>query len=281
MTNRTDGAMVAAMALLMALPTGAFGQTNGPVMAGTEPVGKQLPAASPAQSVGASAPVIGSAKPAARTTRRFEEEELRLMLREKIQHQLGTNEGELDLKFSRPWTPVTVPDGPLAVEILEPALNRLSPSMVVRFEVLSGKDVLVGTWQASLQLRFWREVLVAQTSLRRGAPFREADVARERRDVLTLHDPVCELPAAASACELTENVPLGAALTARSLRVKPVVFRGQTADALVRDGAMVISLKVEVLEEGAPGQMVRVRNQQSRRELRGIVEDEQTIAIPL
>ena len=64
-------------------------------------------------------------------------------------------------------------------------------------------------------------------------------------------------------------------------RLRPVVTRGQTADAVVRDGAMVISLKVEVLEEGVPGQMVRVRNPQSRRELRGKVQDERTIAITL
>ena len=65
------------------------------------------------------------------------------------------------------------------------------------------------------------------------------------------------------------------------MRLRPVVARGQTADAVVRDGAMLISLKVEVLEEGAPGQMVRVRNPQSRRELRGKVQDEKTIAITL
>jgi flagella basal body P-ring formation protein FlgA len=53
------------------------------------------------------------------------------------------------------------------------------------------------------------------------------------------------------------------------------------ADAVIRDGAMIISLKVEVLEEAVPGQIVRVRNPQSHRELRGKVLDEQTIAIPL
>jgi flagella basal body P-ring formation protein FlgA len=53
------------------------------------------------------------------------------------------------------------------------------------------------------------------------------------------------------------------------------------ADAIIRDGAMIISLKVEVLEEGVPGQFVRVRNPQSHRELRGKVLDEQTVAIAL
>ncbi len=99
--------------------------------------------------------------------------------------------------------------------------------------------------------------------------------------MLSLRDPLCDLPANAAAYELGESVPAGAPLLARAIRLRPVVARGQIADAVVRDGVMVISLKVEVLEEGVPGQMVRVRNYQSRRELRGKVEDEHTIAIPL
>jgi flagella basal body P-ring formation protein FlgA len=42
---------------------------------------------------------------------------------------------------------------------------------------------------------------------------------------------------------------------------------------------MEISLKVEILEDGAKGQQVRVRNPQSKREFRGKVENENTITI--
>ena len=42
---------------------------------------------------------------------------------------------------------------------------------------------------------------------------------------------------------------------------------------------MTISLKVEVLEEGAVGQSVRVRNPVSKREFRGKVQNEQTILV--
>ena len=112
-------------------------------------------------------------------------------------------------------------------------------------------------------------------------PLREEDFARERRDLLTLRATFAELPAQAASYELGETIPVGAPLTARAIRLKPVLARGQLADAIIREGAMIISLKVEVLEEGVPGQIIRVRNPQSRRELRGKVLDEQTIAIAL
>lgn len=271
-----DISTLVALAAALLFCARTFGQTANGLADGTP--GTQAPRA--AQASIAIAPTNSPAKAVARAPRRLEQEEMRLMLSEALQRQLGADGGELEIQFARPWTPVMVPTGPLAAEIIEPALNRLSPTCFVRFEILSGKTV-VGTRQASLQFHLWRQVLVAHTSLQRGGPLNETDIVKERRDVLTLRDPICELPAQASACELADNVPLGAALTARSIRLKPVVFRGQTADAVVREGPMMISLKVEILEEGAPGQMVRVRNMQSRRELRGKVQDEQTITIPL
>ncbi|HXP63129.1 MAG TPA: flagellar basal body P-ring formation chaperone FlgA [Dongiaceae bacterium] len=231
-----------------------------------------------------SPPSGGQTNAAARQTtppkRRLEEDELCLLLNAALQRQLGTEGGRWELSFTRPWTAVKVPDVPLTIEILEPASDHFASTCIVRFELRAGGD-LVGSWQIPIQARLWRDVLVARKALQRGQPLNDADLAKERRDALTLHEPLCQLPAEASACELASSVPAGTPLTARVVRIRPVVFRGQTAEAVVRDGVMVISLKVEVLEEGVPGQMVRVRNLQSRRELRGKVENEQTISIPL
>jgi flagella basal body P-ring formation protein FlgA len=220
------------------------------------------------------------ASPAPRPPRRLEEEELRDLLTGALNQGIGTEDAEWEVRFSRPWTPVSVPDEPLKAEIVEPALNRITSSSVLRFELRAGGR-LAGAWQVPVQARLWRDVLVARANLQRGLPLKEAPLAHERRDVLTLRNPLAELPPNAAACEVAEGVPAGSPLLARAVRLRPVVFRGQIADAVVRDGAMMISLKVEVLEEGIPGQMVRVRNSQSRRELRGKVQDEHTITIPL
>jgi len=222
--------------------------------------------------------VVASSGP--HLSRRLEEDELCRLLTDFLNGGRGENGGEWELHITRPWTPVTVPEGPLKAEIIEPALNRIASSSTVRFELRAGRQLL-GVWQVPVQARLWREVVIAETALRRGERLSAAALTLKRRDVLTLHDPLYELPSGATAYELAEGVPLGAPLTTRVVRLKPVVFRGKTVDAVVRDEALTISLKVEVLEDGVPGQLVRVRNLQSRRELRGKVQDEQTIAIVL
>ena len=50
---------------------------------------------------------------------------------------------------------------------------------------------------------------------------------------------------------------------------------------MLQDGALLITLKVEALEDGAPGQLIRVRNPLSRRDLRGKVVDHQSILVSL
>jgi flagella basal body P-ring formation protein FlgA len=44
---------------------------------------------------------------------------------------------------------------------------------------------------------------------------------------------------------------------------------------------LMITLKVEALEDGAAGQVIRVRNPISRRDLRGKVLDEQNVLVSL
>ena len=77
--------------------------------------------------------------------------------------------------------------------------------------------------------------------------------------------------------ELTENIPAGTTLPAHCLRQRPILRRGQTVDAVFRDGSLTISLKVETLEDGALGQTVRVRNLKTNRDLFGKIQNEETM----
>ena len=142
-------------------------------------------------------------------------------------------------------------------------------------------DQLLGSWQLPLKAHVWREVWVARSPLRRSELLASADRVRERRDVLAMREAYIAGDTDDSMMELAEDVPAGMPILARSVRPRTLVRRGQIAEAIVRDGAMAISLKVEVLENGAQGQQVRVRNVQSKREFRGKVEDERTILVSL
>jgi flagella basal body P-ring formation protein FlgA len=195
-----------------------------------------------------------------------------------LQQDYVKDKGDLELRLSQPWKTRNVPDEPLSLKVLELPTLGVTPLFIVRFELRTARES-IGTWQLPVRARVWRDVWVARSALQRGELIAEADVTRERRDTLPLREPLAEFAAGDTSLAVAEPVPAGAPLLARSVKLCPVLHRGQTAEALLQDGALSITMKVEVLEDGAPGQIIRARNTQSRRDLRGKVLNEQTILV--
>lgn len=197
-----------------------------------------------------------------------------------LQREVVRSRGTLELQVARVWPPPTVPDDPLTLQLVELPATGLASTMALHFQLLVGTE-MIGEWQTVVRARVFQEVLVAATSLQRGQPVGLSDFNQERRDILALHDPLTELPAAPAGLEMAQNLTAGAPLYERALELRPVVFRGAVVKALLTDGAVSISLRVEVLENGAPGQVVRVRNLRTHKEFRGKVENEQTILVSI
>jgi flagella basal body P-ring formation protein FlgA len=80
---------------------------------------------------------------------------------------------------------------------------------------------------------------------------------------------------------LSENIPVGRPILNRMVRIHPLVLRGQLVEGVFQDGSLGISLMVETLEDGILGQVVRVRNPLTKRELYGKVESEKSVRINL
>jgi flagellar basal body P-ring formation protein FlgA len=215
-----------------------------------------------------------------RRTRLLEETELKELLTATLQRNQARDKGELELRLSRTWTPVDVPDEPLLVKVLEMPVAGLRPTFVLRFELHSEHEAL-GTWQVPLEARLWHDVWVARSPQPRGRLLREADLAAARRDLLQLRDALPSVDFTDSSLELAENLPTGTPLLLRSVRVRPLVHRGKVLDAVVEDGPLMITVKVEALEDGLPGQLIRVRNAKSKREFHGKVQNEQTVLVAL
>jgi len=239
-------------------------------------ISRPLPSA--VTNVPAAAAIETPAATAAQTT--LGEAGLLRLLTEKLQADCVKDRGELELRFARPWRAVPAPDDSLSLKILELPNSGVSPQFIVKFEILT-PDGTLGTWQAVLQAKVWREILVARVPLLRGQLLDPADLAIERRDVLPIRGEFAQPTPGEIRQELAENLPAGSPILTRALRIRPVVRRGQTVEALISEGSMQITMKVEVLEDGIPGQAVRLRNLQSRRELRGVVQNETRILIPL
>jgi len=215
-----------------------------------------------------------------RRSRALAEAEIKELLTIALQQEHVKDRGELELRFTRPVPTAVVVDEPLTVKMLDLPTAGVTANFIARFELRAGEE-LAGTWQIPVQARIWREIYVANAPLRRGQLVREADISRERRDLLTTHDVLTAIDLDNPALELGENIQAGLPLTSRALRLRPIVRRGKVADAIINDGVMTLSVKVEILEDGLPGQTVRVRNLKSKHEFRGKVENEETIHVTL
>lgn len=214
-----------------------------------------------------------------RRSRTLAEAEFKDLLTATLQREHVRHKGDLQLRLTSPWTAIQVPDEPVELKILDLPTSGVGANFIVRFDIVAQHET-VGTWQVAVNAQVLREVWVSSSPLRRGQSLMEVELAKERRDMLGLHDALWE-GAPDPALEIKESIPANGLIYARAVGMRAVVHRGQIAEALLRDGAMSISLKVEVLEEGEPGQTVCVRNPVTRRQFRGRVLNEQTIQLLL
>jgi flagella basal body P-ring formation protein FlgA len=200
------------------------------------------------------------------STRVLTEADALALITTALQKNYVKDKGELELTFTQPWIAPVLPDKPLTVKILELPTAGVTPSFIIRFQLCATTGT-VGTWQVTLQAHVWREVWVAHSDL--------------QRDVLNVSESLAEFSTDDSSLELANQIQAGAVLLARNLKPRAVMHRGQMADALLQDGVLSIMMKVEVLEDGAPGQIIHARNPASQRNVSGKVINEKTILISL
>lgn len=215
-----------------------------------------------------------------RRTRRLEETELLNALTETLQREAVRDAGTLELKLNRPWPGANIPDEPFTVKLTDQPGSGLQAHGIVRFE-LRGEQESFGVFSVAIDAKVWAEVWVARATIPRGLGLRDAEILRERRDLLTLRGSPAQISPDDDRLEFGESVAAGSPIIARALRLRPVVRRGKLVDAVVMNGQLSITVRAEALDDGAPGQVVRVRNLKSRREFRGKVQDEQTILVSL
>jgi len=146
----------------------------------------------------------------------LEQAELTTLLTQTLQQEYVKDRGELELKLTQPWKDKKISDAPITVKITEMPTMGVVPSFIVRFE-LRNADGTIGTWQLPVQAHVWREAWVAHSMLKRGDSLADADITRERRDMLLMHEPLAELPDNRSTLEIAEPLGINAPLLARSV----------------------------------------------------------------
>ena len=167
--------------------------------------------------------------------------------------------------------------------------GRLLLKAIARGEVASVLPVTVeilvdGTPQraVSLTLRIdrYQDVVVATRPLRRLAPIGAEDVKIERRLVSGL--PAGPLARVEEAVGLlaSREIKAGEALSSKLIQPPALVRRGEVVTLVVEGEGVIITALGQAKEEGQRGQIIRVMNLSSKKELYGRVEGERQVRIP-
>ena len=193
--------------------------------------------------------------------------------------ELEVNEGELVLTSVRPLPKVEVPEGfPLIVKITQAPAGGLGAFMTIKFSVTVG-DQPRGVHTAFFKAALLREVWVATKYCNRLASLDRVSLKRKKVDVINLRTGIWEGDKLTDDLQIIQAVPAGTVLQPRHVRRRPVVLRNQTVQAVIRHKALHIRLPVVALEDGAPGDVIRLRNPKSYKELRGTVMNGNTVSI--
>jgi flagella basal body P-ring formation protein FlgA len=172
---------------------------------------------------------------------------------------------ELQLEVLRPLT-LPASSTRLSVEVAE-FPTSLASSMIVRVRI-GGSAPTEQTLVLRAQL--FREVWITRTPTERDGAFDAGQLDTRRVDALRERDaiPVVE---ACSDYIFNRPVPANRILTWRDVSRRALVRRGQVIEIAAVDGPLSITMKALAMENGAAGEMVKVRNLDSKKEFNALV----------
>jgi len=180
------------------------------------------------------------------------------------------------LRISPPT--VTVPEGTLGMDVPNPPQGRGLGTVSFPVRILVD-GVLTKTVRITGRVEVYRSFPCAVRHMKKGHVIGPGDVAEVRKPLSSIRT------AAVSALEevlgkrLTSSVRAGAVLTERMLSETPVVNKGDRVTIIADSPVLRVSVPGVILEDGAGGEYVQVKNLMSGKEVFARVEDARTVSV--
>ena len=185
-------------------------------------------------------------------------------------------EGELQLELPKGWAPPATAADHWRVELAEyPSLA--SSAMLVRMR-LFGDGALAADASLVLRAVHSREVWVARQPVALGAIFDPTALDTRRVDLFRERD---ALPTSAGdrGFVFARGVSAGRVLTWRDLVRRPLVRKGDLVEVSVAEGQLTVTMKALAMESGAQGDVVTLRNPESRKDFVAVVTHENRVQV--
>jgi len=197
--------------------------------------------------------------------RTITEEHLREVFRQKVLSALPWPEEEIEItRFSAQPLPLKVPDQAVERARLSGTPHPGSNTLLVDYLV---KGRLVARVRALGFVEVWVPVVVLKRPLPRGAVLSAADLALERRPLTRLpQDALFDLKEAVGK-ELRVGLPAGRILRQTQVKVPPLIKRNQIVKIVARSAHLTVVAQGQARQDGCLGEIIRVRNLSSKREI--------------
>jgi|YelNatPaOPRAMG01_1025707.scaffolds.fasta_scaffold13479_7 flagella basal body P-ring formation protein FlgA len=132
---------------------------------------------------------------------------------------------------------------------------------------------------ASAKVKIWAQVPFTTRRIEKHRLITAEDFVLREVELSTFPRGVITDPKLLLNKRVKNSLPPGIPLRLDHLEEPPVLKKGDLANALLETPSLRISVKVVLLEDGRIGEIVRVKNPISNKELKGRVMDEKTLLI--
>ncbi|HVW19587.1 MAG TPA: flagellar basal body P-ring formation chaperone FlgA [Opitutaceae bacterium] len=196
-----------------------------------------------------------------------------------LQHDLAGHfrlDGDFRLELVRAWTAPEKKAAAWDVVVTEyPAIP--APTMMVRCSVLADGQPAADV-TLLVRAALWRDAWYARQPLAANATFDSAALEARRTDFLREHD---ALPAAVGdrSYIFARQVQADHLVTWHDIARRPLVRKGEVVDVVASEGSLIVTMKALAVENGVQGDLVVVRNLETRKDITGLVVDEDRVQV--
>ena len=200
-----------------------------------------------------------------------------LELESELSTRLSLN-GELKLALAQPWKELKLPATDFAVTLVELPANGIAGTFIVRVKITSGGETAAET-QVALRAQLWQEVWTAASRLERGQLLDRSLLSTTRVDSLRERQPPLLADTDPTNLEVTQSVSASRPLTRRDVVARPLIRKGRVVEVIAQQGQLAITMKAVALESGAGGDLIKLRNIESRKEFSGEILNENRVQV--
>lgn len=206
----------------------------------------------------------------------FTSERLAAGLAGQLAHHFNLD-GDLQVELLRPWQAPGQSAHDWRVEVLEYPATAAS-SMLLRVRVFGDGQAVVPDATLVLRASLWRDAWSAREPVAVNAIFDPAALEPRRIDALRERE---ALPVTAGdrTFIFARSVSAGRLLTWRDIARRPLVRKGEFVEVSASDGLLSVTLKGLAMQNGAQGDVITVRNPDSRKDFSAFVVDENRVQV--